>query len=439
MKEEKMPTKELNKPLADILRPKNLEEIIGQEHLLKGQGILARVVAARSIPSMILYGPAGCGKTTIAKNLARVAKAHEEILLATNSGTAELRKIFEAAKKRKLEEGCDTILIVDEIHHFNRTQQDLFLPFIEDGTIILIGATTENPSFELNSALLSRCRIVVLQALKAEDLEKILTKCEEYLGKKLPLNSKARRELIELACGDGRYLINLVEELVLLQEIEEVDTARLLQLVQQKSANYDKDREGHYGLISAFHKALRGSDVDAALYYLARMMLAGENPHYILRRLTRFAFEDIGNADPNAALQCLAAKDAFDFLGSPEGDYSITNAVIYCATAPKSNACYLAHKAAFEEAARFNNFSPPKHILNAPTKWMKTQGIGEGYIYDHDTKDCFSGQEYFPEELLKKNKGRPKYYQPNNRGFEREIVKRLDYWEQLRQKIGKIN
>jgi len=354
-------------------------------------------------------------------------------LLATNSNTAELRKIFDAAKKRK-EEGKETILIVDEIHHFNRTQQDLFLPFIEDGTIILIGATTENPSFELNSALLSRCRIVVLESLKTQDLDEIISKCEDYFGKKLPLSEDARKELIELSCGDARYLINLCEELSDFEEKEEINPKKLLELVQQKSANYDKDRDGHYGLISAFHKSLRGSDVDAALYYTARMMIAGENPHYILRRLTRFASEDIGNADPNALLQCLAAKDSYDFLGSPEGDYAISNAVIYCATAPKSNACYLAHKSAFKSAVQYNNYSPPKHILNAPTKFMKEQGFKDGYIYDHDTKNCFSGQEYFPTELLEKNNGRPKYYEPNERGFEREVIKRISYWNSLRNK-----
>ena len=422
-----------NRPLADILRPQNFEKIIGQKHILGESGILTRIINSKKIPSLILYGPAGCGKTTIAKNIAKINEnCHEEILFATNSNTAELRKIFEVAKKRK-KDGIDTILIVDEIHHFNRTQQDLFLPFIEDGTIILIGATTENPSFELNSALLSRCRIVVLEGLKNDDLKEIVDLAEESFGKKLLLNEEAREELIELACGDARYLLNLCEELSYFNEKDEIDSKKLLELVQKKSANYDKDRDGHYGLISAFHKVLRGSDVDAALYYLARMMISGENPHYILRRLIRFASEDIGLADPEALKQCLFAKESYDFLGSPEGDYAITNAVIYCATAPKSNAAYIAHKKAFDMARRFNNLNPPKHILNSPTKFMKEQGFKDGYIYDHDTPNCFSGQEYFPDELLEDN-GRPKFYEPNQRGFERDILKRLNYWGKLRQK-----
>lgn len=424
--------KAINKPLAESLRPKDFSEIIGQKHLLAGDGVLARIINSKKIPSMILYGPAGCGKTTIAKNLTKIQECHEEILLATNSNTAQLRKIFEAATIRKEEEGKDTILIIDEIHHFNRSQQDLFLPFIEDGTITLIGATTENPSFELNSALLSRCRIIILESLKEDDLDEIIIKCEDHFDKKLPLSEDARKELIQLCCGDGRYLINLCEELSNYSGEDEIDPKKLLELVQKKAANYDKDRDGHYGLISAFHKSLRGSDVDAALYYHTRMLSAGENPNYILRRLVRFASEDIGNADPNALLQALAAKESYDFLGSPEGDYAITNAVIYCATAPKSNACYKAHKLAMNDAKQYNNFSPPKHILNAPTKFMKDQGLKEAYIYDHDTKNCFSGQEYFPEELLEKNNGRPSYYQPNERGFERDLVKRMDYWNKLR-------
>lgn len=421
----------MSRPLADILRPQNFDEIIGQQHLFKKNGILQRIISSKKIPSLILYGPAGSGKTTIAKNLSKINDDYQEILLATNSNTAELRKIFNLAKNRKIQENKNTILIIDEIHHFNRSQQDLFLPFIEDGTITLIGATTENPSFELNSALLSRCRIITLETLKENDLEQIIHKCEDHFQKKLPLQKEARIELIQLCCGDGRCLINLCEELSQYHTKQQLNREELLELIQKKSANYDKNRDGHYGLISALHKAMRGSDVDASLYYLHRMLLAGENPHYILRRVTRFASEDIGNADPNALIQVLSAKEAYDFLGSPEGDYAISNAVIYCACAPKSNACYLAHKAAAQDAQKYHNYSPPKHILNAPTKFMQQQGYKKGYIYDHDTENCFSGQEYFPTELLEKQE-RPQYYKPNNRGFERELTKRLQYWHKLR-------
>ncbi len=421
-----------NKPLAEILRPIDFGDIIGQKHLFGNSGIISAVMEVGKVPSIILYGPAGCGKTTIAKNLANIGSYYVEILLATNSNSSMFRKIFENAKNRKEFEKRDTILIIDEIHYLNKSQQDLFLPFIEDGTIILIGATTENPSFELNSALLSRCRVVILEALAEKDLMEIIQKCEKYFKKELPLNLEAKKELVTLCCGDARYLINLCEELSNYNLKQEIDRNQLLELVQKKSANYDKDKDGHYGLISAFHKSLRGSDVNAALYYLARMMAAGENPHYILRRIVRFASEDIGNADPNALLQAIAAKEAYDFLGSPEGDYAISNAAIYCATAPKSNACYKAHKEAFSDAKIYNNFSPPKHILNAPTKFMKDQGFKENYIYDHDTIHCFSGQEYFPGEMLEKTKQRPNYYRPNNRGFEREISKRINYWQNLR-------
>jgi len=427
----------LNKyqPLADILRPQSFNDIVGQNHLLGKNGILTRICESKKIPSLILWGNAGCGKTTIAKILAGISNVYFEILSATNSGAADLRKVFKDAQTRK-EDGLGTVLMIDEIHRFNRSQQDLFLPYIEDGTIILIGATTENPSFELNSALLSRCRVVTLKPLNDDDLDLLITKAEDYLNKKLPLNKDARKELTALATGDGRYLLNLCEELFSHHDQEVISASKLLELVQERSAIYDKSGDGHYGLISAFHKVLRGSDVDASLYYLARMLNAGERPHYILRRLTRFASEDIGMADPNALLQVLAAKESYDFLGSPEGDYAITNAVIYCATAPKSNACYLAHKEAIQAAKNNNSLSPPKHILNAPTKMMKEQGFKQGYIYDHDTKDCFSGQEYFPDQMLKEGKERPKYYYPNQRGFEKDIFKRIQYWQKLKAKIN---
>jgi putative ATPase len=335
-------------------------------------------------------------------------------------------------------------MMVDEIHHFNKTQQDLFLPFIEDGTIILIGTTTENPSFALNSALLSRCKVITLKSLDEEALNLLIVRGEEFYNKKLLLDEDARATLISLACGDARYLLNACEELFAIVENADENSVKnskksshklnrdeLLSLVAKRAAHFDKKGEFHYNLISAFHKSLRGSDVNAALYYLARMLVAKEDPYFILRRLARFATEDIGIADPNALLQVMAAKENYDFLGSPEGDYALSHAVIYCATAPKSNASYIAHDAAIEAAQASTQIVPPTHILNAPTKLMKEQGIGKGYIYDHDTVDCFSGQEYFPLELLKK--GRPEFYKPNERGFEREVKKRLEYWQKLRE------
>jgi putative ATPase len=416
-------------PLSDKLRPQKLEDIVGQNHLIGPDGVLAKILKSKKIPSLILWGNAGCGKTTIAKILAKTADLHFEIISATAAGTAELKKVFETASKLK-KDGFGTVLMVDEIHHFNRLQQDLFLPHIEDGTIILIGATTENPSFELNSALLSRCRVVTLKPLDEEALEALLIRAEESLERKLPVDAEAREQLISMSGGDGRYLLNLCEELLLVENEEILSKEKLANLFSRRSGNYDKSGDGHYGLISAFHKSLRGSDVDASLYYTARMLIAGENPYYILRRLVRFANEDIGLADPNAILQALAAKEAYDFLGSPEGDLSIVAAVIYCATAPKSNAAYEAYNLVKADAKKYNNFLPPKHIMNAPTKMMKSEGFGDGYIYDHGTKNAFSGQEYFPEEMLK---NRPQYYSPNARGFEREIQKRLEYWKKLKR------
>lgn len=418
-------------PLADKIRPQNFSELIGQEHLLSANGILTKISNSQKLPSIILWGNPGTGKTTIAKILARISNLHFEILSATNSGVNEIRKIFQEAIKRK-DSGLGTILIIDEIHRFSRSQQDLFLPYIEDGTIILIGATTENPSFELNSALLSRCRVIKLKPLSEKDLEKLLARAEGYMSKKLPLTAEAREELIYMASGDSRYLLNLCEELFNYHDDSPIDSTELVNIFEKRASSYDKDREEHHNLISALHKSMRGSDVDAALYYLARMMIAGENPYYILRRVTRFASEDIGMADPDALTQVLAAKEAYEFLGSPEGDYAIANAVIYCANAPKSNACYVAYKKVLEDAKKYNAEAPPFHILNAPTQLMKNEGYGQGYIYDHDTKNCFSGQEYFPDKML--NYGRPSYYKPNPRGFEREITKRMNYWQKLRQK-----
>ncbi len=423
------------RPLADLIRPKNLEEIIGQEHLFGDSGALSLIALSKNIPSMILWGPTGVGKTTIAKALAQVSNANFVVLSAINSGAAEIRKVIETANSKTLLQSGKTILMIDEIHHFNKTQQDLFLPAIEDGTIILIGTTTENPSFSLNSALLSRCKIITLKILDEVALEKILQRAEEICEKKLPLNQEARESLINLACGDARYLLNACEELFFLNTKEPITPEKLFEIISKRAAHFDKKGDFHFNLISAFHKSLRGSDVDAALYYLARMLEAKEDPYYILRRLARFATEDIGLADPNALLQVMAAKENYDFLGNPEGDYAISHATIYCATAPKSNASYVAHKAAIEAASRTTKLMPPKNILNAPTKMMKEEGFGAGYIYDHDTPNCFSGQEFFPPELLKKS--RPKFYEPNERGFERDLKKRLEYWEELRRKLKK--
>ena len=459
------------RPLADLIRPETLSDVIGQDHLFGESGALAVIERSKNVPSMILWGPSGVGKTTIAKALAKVCDAEFVAISAINSGVAEIRKIIERAQllgvRRKalgvrgglLEVGNElvkkTILMIDEIHHFNKTQQDLFLPFVEDGTIILIGTTTENPSFHINSALLSRCKIITLKSLDENALEKILQRAEKILEKKLPLTSEARETLLALACGDGRYLLNACEEILSFASIdyppleggsESLATSgrgqllgaeEVKNLISKRAAHFDKKSDFHFNLISAFHKSLRGSDVDAALYYLARMLEAKEEPYYILRRLARFATEDIGLADPNALLQVMAAKENYDFLGSPEGDYALSHATIYCATAPKSNASYLAHKSAIELAQKTTELNPPKNILNAPTKMMKEQGFGQGYIYDHDTPNCFSGQEFFPEKLQKNPSqiSRPKFFIPNERGFERDLKKRLEYWEELRKKI----
>ncbi len=422
------------RPLADLIRPQNLEEIIGQDHLFGEVGSLSLIAQSKNVPSMILWGPAGVGKTTIAKALAKISDANFVAISAINSGVAEIRKVIDSIKSGPLLQSDKTILMIDEIHHFNKTQQDLFLPAIEDGTIILIGTTTENPSFALNSALLSRCKIITLKILDETALEKILQRAEKITEKKLPLTSEAREALINLACGDARYLLNACEELFSLKKDEKISLEKLSEIISKRAAHFDKKGDFHFNLISAFHKSLRGSDVNAALYYLARMMEAKEDPYYILRRLARFATEDVGLADPNALLQVMAAKENYDFLGSPEGDYALSHATIYLATAPKSNASYVAHKAAIEAAASTTKLMPPKNILNAPTKMMKDEGFGEGYIYDHDTPHCFSGQEFFPPELIKKS--RPKFYHPNERGFERDIKKRLEYWEDLRKKLN---
>ncbi|MGE5268076.1 MAG: replication-associated recombination protein A [Thiohalocapsa sp.] len=416
------------RPLADRLRPQNLGEIVGQEHLLGPEGPIGRMVAARRLASMILWGPPGCGKTTIARLLAAGTDLAFEPLSAVFSGVADLRKVFEAAKKRRAA-GQGTLLFVDEIHRFNRAQQDAFLPYVEDGTVILVGATTENPSFELIGALLSRAQVFVLRRLDDAALEILVERAETHLGRALPLTEDGRAALRAMADGDGRFLFNLVEEIDRLPREPHLGPGELAELVQRRAPLYAKSQEGHYNLISALHKSLRGSDTDAALYWLARMLEGGEDPTYILRRLTRAAVEDIGLADPQAVVQALAAWDAYNRLGSPEGELAVAQLVIYLATAPKSNAAYVAFGEARRLADETGSLMPPKHILNAPTRLMKGLGYGKGYVYDHATEEGFSGQNYFPDGVERRQ-----FYRPGERGFEREIRKRLDYWDKLRQR-----
>jgi putative ATPase len=421
------------RPLADRLRPQALAEIVGQEHLLGPEGPVGRMVSGGRLASMILWGPPGCGKTTIARLLAHGTDLAFEPLSAVFSGVADLRKLFDAARKRR-EAGRGTLLFVDEIHRFNRAQQDAFLPYVEDGTVILVGATTENPSFELNGALLSRAQVFVLRRLDDAALETLLDRAEAHLGYALPLTPEGRAALRAMADGDGRFLLNLVEEIERLPADRALGPRELAELVQRRAPFYDKNREGHYNLISALHKSLRGSDTDAALYWLARMLEGGEDPIYILRRLTRAAVEDIGLADPQALVQALAAWDAYDRLGSPEGDLALAQLVIYLASAPKSNAVYQAFGEARMMARDTGSLMPPMHILNAPTGLMKKLGYGSGYVYDHATEAGFSGQNYFPDGIARRE-----FYRPTERGFEREIRKRLDYWGKLRQRAAVEN
>jgi putative ATPase len=418
------------RPLADRLRPQNLGEILGQDHLLGAEGPIGRMVTAGRLASMILWGPPGCGKTTIARLLAQGTDLAFEPLSAVFSGVADLRKVFEAAKKRR-ELGQGTLLFVDEIHRFNRAQQDAFLPYVEDGTVILVGATTENPSFELIGALLSRAQVFVLRRLDDTALEMLLARAEAHLGHELPLTADGRAALRAMADGDGRFLLNLVEEIDRLPREPLLGPQQLAELVQRRAPLYDKGQEGHYNLISALHKSLRGSDTDAALYWLARMLAGGEDPIYILRRLTRAAVEDIGLADPQALAQALAAWDAYDRLGSPEGELAVAQLVIYLATAPKSNAAYAAFGEARRVADETGSLMPPMHILNAPTRLMRNLGYGKGYVYDHATEEGFSGQNYFPEGVERRE-----FYRPAERGFERDLKKRLEYWAKLRQQGG---
>jgi putative ATPase len=416
------------RPLADRLRPQSLAGIVGQDHLLGPEGPIGRMVARGLLASMILWGPPGVGKTTIARLLAHGTDLAFEPLSAVFSGVADLRKLFDAARRRR-EAGRGTLLFVDEIHRFNRAQQDAFLPYVEDGTVILVGATTENPSFELNGALLSRAQVFVLRRLDDSALETLLGRAEAHLGHALPLSAEGRAALRAMADGDGRFLLNLVEEIGRLPAERALGPRELAALVQRRAPLYDKSREGHYNLISALHKSLRGSDTDAALYWLARMLEGGEDPVYILRRLTRAALEDIGLADPQALAQAIAAWDAWERLGSPEGDLALAQLVIYLASAPKSNAAYEAFGAARDMARDTGSLMPPMHILNAPTGLMKKLGYGRGYIYDHATEDGFSGQNYFPDGIARRE-----FYHPTERGFEREIKKRLDYWDRLRRR-----
>jgi putative ATPase len=416
------------RPLADILRPQTLADIVGQDHIVGTEGVLRRMVESKRIPSLILWGPPGCGKTTLARIMAQHSDLHFEQISAVFSGVADLKKVFDSAKLRRTQ-GRGTLLFVDEIHRFNKSQQDAFLPVVENGTITLIGATTENPSFELNSALLSRCTVLVLKRLDDGALEKLLTRAEAHYEHPLALTPEARDSLKALADGDGRYLLTLADQIFAQHKTgKPLDQTTLFAMVQKRAPLYDKADEGHYNLISALHKSVRGSDVNAALYWFARMLEGGEDPRFLARRIVRMATEDIGLADPQALPLCVAAWETYERLGSPEGELALANALAYVATAPKSNAVYVAYNEVRKRARETGSLMPPSHILNAPTKLMKEIGYGSGYHYDHDTQEGFSGQNYFPDSMERET-----FYRPVERGFEREITKRLEYWDKLRQ------
>ncbi len=423
----------VKRPLADRLRPKRLQDVVGQEQVLGEDSPLGRMVVNKRVSSFILFGPPGCGKTTIARLIAEHTNLYFEQISAVFSGVADLKRVFQYAQDRKATQGKGTLLFVDEIHRFNKSQQDGFLPYVEDGTVILVGATTENPSFELNAALLSRCQVFVLNRLTKENFEELLQRAEREEGCKLPIDDEARELLKTIADGDGRYILNLAESIwAYAKEGEIFGKDKLLKIIRSRAPVYDKGRDGHYNLISAVHKSLRGSDVDAALYWVGRMIISGEDPKYILRRLVRFAVEDVSLADPNAVVQAIACADTYERLGSPEGDLAIMQLTAYLATAPKSAAVYKAMHSVFDVARKTGSLMPPKHILNAPTKLMQEWGYKEGYIYDQDLEDGFSGQNYFPEEM-----GRRRFYHPVDRGFEREIRKRIDYFDKLRKEKQK--